>query len=60
MEQRMEIDMWTGAELHPGDPKTCQGNGEHPDYEICCDNCNWYLDCFPDWKERLEAVRNGE
>ena len=26
----------------------CQGNGEHPDYEICCDNCNWYLACFPE------------
>lgn len=26
------IDPWTGAELHPGDPEHCQGNGEHPDF----------------------------
>lgn len=31
----------TGANLFPGRPEICQGNGEHPDYEICCDSCNY-------------------
>lgn len=38
----------TGAELAPGDPENCQGNGEHPDFEICCDECDYYLACFPE------------
>ena len=29
----------------------CRHNGENPDYEIACDECNFYLLCFPDWKE---------
>lgn len=55
MEQEKIIDQWTGAELKPGKPDECEGNGEHPDFEICCDECDYYLLCFPDWKERLEA-----
>lgn len=47
MEEKI-IDEFTGAELQPGDPERCQGNGEHPDFECCCENCNWYLACFPD------------
>ena len=27
----------------------CQHNGEHPGYECCCDECDFYLACFPDW-----------
>ena len=38
----------TGAELKPGDPENCQGNGEHPDFECCCDECDYYLACFPE------------
>ena len=37
----------TGAELRPGDPENCQGNGKDPRFEICCDECDFYLDCFP-------------
>lgn len=31
----------------------CLGNGEHSDYECCCDECDHYLECFPDWREYL-------
>lgn len=27
----------------------CLGNGERPGYECCCDECDYYLECFPDW-----------
>lgn len=29
----------------------CPGNGEHPGIECQCDECDFYLQCFPDWKE---------
>ncbi len=48
LEPAPEIDPWTGAELKPGDPEHCQGNGEHPDFECCCDGCNFFLACFPE------------
>lgn len=25
----------------------CRHNGENPDYEIACDECDYYLMCFP-------------
>lgn len=31
--------------------KDCLGNGEHIGIECCCDECDHYLTCFPDWKE---------
>lgn len=31
----------------------CRHNGENPDYEIACDECDYYLMCFPDWKAHL-------
>lgn len=30
----------------------CLGNGSHPDYKCCCDECSHYLICFPNWKEQ--------
>ncbi len=32
----------------------CRYNGEDPDYEIACDECDYYLLCFPDWREMVE------
>ncbi len=29
----------------------CLGNGEHKDIEIRCDECDHYLECFPDETE---------
>lgn len=52
----------TGAILTPGFPERCQGNGEHPDFEICCDECDYYLACFPEYQgevnEALEDLRD--
>lgn len=28
----------------------CRHNGENPDCEITCDECDYYLTCFPDWE----------
>lgn len=44
-------DKYTGAELKPGDPKNCQGNGKDPRFEICCDECDYYFNCFPEWEK---------
>ena len=51
----MVIDV-TGIVLTPGNQgKDCLGNGEHiteKGYHIewCCDECDYYLCCFPDTK----------
>ncbi len=29
----------------------CLGNGEHEGIEIQCDECDYYLECFPDWRK---------
>jgi len=36
----------TGIELTPGEPVVCLGNGEQG-FECCCDECDYYLLCFP-------------
>ena len=36
----------TGAILLPGFPEKCEGNGEHPNYECCCDECNYLQICL--------------
>lgn len=43
------IDPHTGALLHPGVPDRCPGNGNHPDIECCCDECDYWRECNPDW-----------
>ena len=43
-------DPATGILLTPSDRGgECLGNGEHPGYECCCDECDHYLFCFPEW-----------
>ena len=37
----------TGTELTPGKPRVCLGNGEQG-FECCCDECNYFLLCFPE------------
>ena len=32
----------------------CCYNGENPEYEIACDECDYYLFCFPDWKDSMK------
>ena len=53
MEEKI-IDV-TGAELTPGEPEHCQGNGEDPRFECCCDECNYLGECFPDWNEEPQV-----
>ena len=43
---RKIIDI-TGVELTPGEPADCLGNGEQ-DIECCCDECDYFLLCFPE------------
>ena len=58
----MIIDV-TGVELTPGNfGKNCLGNGKHFDkngepIECCCEECDYYLECFPDWKEMTKERR---
>lgn len=44
----LNVDV-TGAILCPGDPEHCQGNGKDHRFEICCDGCNYFLQCYPEW-----------
>lgn len=30
--------------------ENCRHNGENPNYELACDECPYYLECFPDWQ----------
>lgn len=44
------IDPSTGIELVPSyHGQDCPGNGDRPGLECCCDECDFYLQCFPDW-----------
>lgn len=44
------IDPSTGTVLTPSyHGKQCQGNGDHPGIECCCDECDYYLICFPEY-----------
>ena len=41
----------TGIEITPGQPAVCLGNGEQG-LECCCDGCNYYLLCFPEFDQK--------
>ncbi len=45
--QKLGIDI-TGVELMIGEPTVCLGNGEQG-FECCCDECDYYLFCFPEF-----------
>ena len=38
----------SGIALTPGKPTVCLGNGEQG-FECCCDECDYYLLCFPEF-----------
>ena len=45
------FDPSTGTKLTPSfHGRECLGNGEWPGYECCCDECDFFIGCFPDWK----------
>ena len=41
------FDPATGLFLTPGEPTFCYGNGEYF-YECCCDECDYFLLCYPE------------
>ena len=51
MKQKNKVIDPTGAILAPGRPKECQGNGEHKEFECCCDECDYFLLCFPEYEK---------
>lgn len=48
----------TGLELTPGDPTVCLGNGERK-FECCCDGCDYYLLCFPEFDPNKQARKHS-
>lgn len=46
----IELDP-SGTPLTPGHPKICLGSGAFPGFECCCDNCDFFLKCFPKSKK---------
>lgn len=48
MEQKDKAIDVTGTELTPGDPENCLGGDNHPEYPLCCDECDHFLKCFPE------------
>ena len=51
---RKIIDI-TGVELTPGKPAVCLGNGEQG-FECCCDECDYYLLCFPEFDPKSKNL----
>ena len=43
----------TGVKLTPGEPTVCLGNGEQG-FECCCDECDYYLLCFPEFDPKKQ------
>ena len=54
--QKKAIDPSTGIALTPSfHGESCLGNGDHTGYACCCDECDFYLNCFPDWKDHISS-----
>ncbi len=54
MSEEQIIDV-TGTPLTPSHQgKKCLGNGRHPEYECCCDECDYFLFCFPQFNHHLK------
>ncbi len=47
-----------GIELTPGESTVCLGNGEQG-FECCCDECDYFLCCFPEFDPRSKAENNA-
>ena len=43
----------TGTPLTPGHPKTCLGSGDFPGFPLCCDECNFLVDCAAAWGDEF-------
>lgn len=52
--RKMQIIDGTGTPLTPSrQGRKCLGNGEHFEYECCCEECDYYLYCFPQYDSYL-------
>ena len=49
----------TGIELTPGSPAVCLGNGEQG-FECCCDECDYFLLCFPEFDVQIKEENIAE
>ncbi len=59
MSEKTIIDV-TGTPLIPSDlGSECPGNGKHPEYECCCDECDYYLHCFPQFELQSNTNKKG-
>ena len=48
----------TGVPLTPSfQGKKCLGNGEHKEYECCCEECDYYLGCFPQFNPKIKPIK---
>ncbi len=48
----------TGTPLTPSrQGKKCLGNGKHPEYEWCCDECDYFLYCFAQYYFKFKLKR---
>ena len=45
----------TDIEFTPGEPAVCFGNGEKG-FECCCDECDYFLLCFPEFDSKSETI----
>ena len=34
----------------------CRHNGENADYDIACDECDYFWICFPEWEEEFAKI----
>lgn len=46
-EKRSNINQLT----HSPNGEKCKGNGFNENIECMCDECEHYLECFPDWRD---------
>ena len=56
--RRENIDV-TGVELSPGESTLCLGNGERG-FECCCDECDHYLHCFPEFNMKKQKGNTAD
>ena len=43
----------SGVVLTPGERSVCLGNGEQG-FECCCDECNYFLLCYPEFDIKID------
>lgn len=53
MKRSKDLTDPTGTKLTPSyHGKDCLDNGEHPGIKCCCDECGFFLECFPEYENQ--------